>query len=186
MSQDPSRTTEESTGSLRKPILIAGLLGGILGGVISFAANHFIKPAVAAPPPTAKEKATAEARSVVESFLSEINENKQDQFLEHIKLGRTFLTNDDFNTFKQKFKNSRLLYEGINGKPLKEFELIQEVAMSPNLVQFVYMERYERDPVFWKFVMYKGKDWWRISFLDWDEQLPRVLTPSSLGAFKEN
>jgi hypothetical protein len=79
MSQSPSGTTvEKTTSRFRNSILIAGLLGGLFGGVTSFAASRLIKPAVPAPPLTAKEQATADARRIVEALLDELKQRKDD------------------------------------------------------------------------------------------------------------
>jgi hypothetical protein len=175
MSENSSGTIDQSTVSfLRKPILIAGMLGGLLGGVASFAATRLIKPVVAATPPTTKDQSTADARRIVEAYLQEVIEGKNDEFLAHVKLGYTFLSDEEFNNAKVNFKNNRLS-AGVFGKPLKEFELLQEIPLSPNLIQFVYLERFEHGGMIWRFIMYNGKEHWLIAYLNW--------TPDSLKAF---
>jgi hypothetical protein len=178
MSQSPSRTIEDSTIKLlRKPILIAGLLGGFLGGVLSIAATRFIKPAVSVPPPTAKEKATAEARGIVEAFLEELKvgtKEKNEEFWSHVKMAYTFMTDELFKQTKTAFDNYRLGV-GVYGSPLHDFELLSETAVSPNLVQFVYLERFERGALVWRFIMYKAKDYWRIALLDWTSEMRQAF-----------
>ncbi len=143
MSDIKSGTITNSTLSqLRKPILIAGLLGGLLGGVASSAASRLIKPAAPTPQPTAKEKATAEARSIVEALLAELNEGKTDTFISHLKLAWNYLTDKQFDEAKEGIKNSRFALPQVFESSLHEFELLQENALSPNLISFVYMEKF--------------------------------------------
>jgi hypothetical protein len=180
MSENPSRTTAQTSGPLlSKPILIAGLLGGLLGGLTSYAGSRFFKPAVAAPALTLKEKAIEEARPIVEAFLEELKPGtpaKNDEFWNHVKMGYTFMSDEDFKDTKKKFDNSRIIL-GVFGQSLHQFELIKENAASPNLVEFVYMERFERGPVIWRFIMYRAKDNWRVALLDWTVQSHDAFTP---------
>ena len=179
MSEIQSGTTPRvSTLSLlRKPILIAGLLGGLLGGVASSAANRLIKPTPPTPQPTAKEKAAAEARNIVEALLAELDEEKDDQFISHLKLAWNYRTDKEFNDAKEGIKNSRFVLPRLFGPSLHEVELIQETTLSPNLIQFVYLERFTNGPVIWKFVMYRGKNNWRIAFLEWDDKTQKAFSP---------
>ena len=180
MSQTPSRTTEESSFSkLGKPILIAGLLGGILGGFLSFAASRFIKPAVVEPPPTAKEKATEEAREVVLAFLDILKagtKEKNDEFMQQVERGYTYVP-EDFKTYKEHFANSRFIYPNIFGPSLHDFELLSQTAASSNLVQFIYLEKFEHGAVVWKFIMYRAKDNWRIAYVIWYHEVQKAFEP---------
>lgn len=178
MSESPSRTTPESALSLlRRPILIAGLLGGILGGMSSFAASRLIKPIVPVPPLTDKEKATAEARSIVESFLAELKEGKNEEFWAHVKLALTYHPDEVLQKAKQKFDNERYIFLKLYGNHLHQYELLSETANSPSLIQFLYNERYEHGSVLWRFVMYRGKERWYISLLDWTQEVRQSFSP---------
>jgi hypothetical protein len=53
--------------------------------------------------------------------------------------------------------------------PLHQFEPIRETAYSPNLIQFIYLERFEHGALLWRFVMYRGVDRWRIAFVNYYE-----------------
>jgi hypothetical protein len=181
MSELPSRTTTESaTSRLARPILIAGLLGGLLGGMASFAASRLIKPAKPVVELTAKERATEEARHIVEAFLAMLKEGKSeknDEFMIQVQLAHTFLPNEQFKPFKEKFDNTRKLFPQVLGPSLHEFELLKEAASSTDLVAFVYLEKYERGAVVWKFVMYRGNDQWRVAYLDYSENSHDAFTP---------
>jgi hypothetical protein len=180
MSETQSRMTTEGTRShLTRPILIAGLLGGLLGGVVSFAADRLIKPAVPAPIPTANEKATEEARHVVEAFLALIKaeKEKKDEFTKQVKNSYTFMNDDLFKIYKQDFDTSRIVYPGHFGTPLYEFELLRETALSPDLIQFVYLEKFDHGVVIWRFVMYRGKESWRITNLIWSHEGREAFLP---------
>jgi hypothetical protein len=168
MSETPSGTTAGSSIlMLRKPILVAGLLGGILGAVFSIAGSRFIKPYVPTQPPTDKEKAIADAKMVVEALIGQVDTEKHEQFLEQIKLGYTYLSEEQFRETKKKYDTTRNNISQIYGPPLHKFDLVRETAASPNLVQFIYLQRFEHGAVVWRFIMYKGKDAWLIAFLDW-------------------
>jgi hypothetical protein len=180
MSGTQLRTTTEDTRSrLTRPILIAGLLGGLLGGVASFAAGRLIKPATPTPVPTAKEKATEEARHIVEEFLAllKLEKEKKDEFMKQVKNGYTYMHDDVFKRYKQEFDNVRLVYPGIFGDPLHEFELLRETALSPDLIQFVYLEKFDHGGVIWRFIMYRGKESWRIAILIWSQEGHDAFVP---------
>ncbi|HEV3384588.1 MAG TPA: hypothetical protein VG097_07220 [Gemmata sp.] len=177
MSQSPSRTTEDSSIKLlRKPILIAGLLGGFLGGFLSIVGTRFIKPAVSVPLPTAKEIATEEARQVVEAFLDILKAGKYDEFMEQAKRGYNYIP-ESFAESKRNFDNSRIAYKGIFGPSLQQFDLLSQTAASPSLIQFLYLEKFEHGAVVWKFIMYRAKDNWRISYLNWYHDTFKAFEP---------
>lgn len=166
MSDNPSRTTVET--SLRKPILIAGLLGGLLGGVASFAASRLIKPA--GPPPTTsvKDQSLADTKHIVEGLLDELRAGKNEEFMAHVRMAYPDMTDDKFKEYKVAFDNSRRIFEGVFGKSLNKFELIGENAISLDLVHLVYLEKYERGGVIWRFYLYFGKDSWYLTYVKWE------------------
>jgi hypothetical protein len=181
MSETQSRMTTEGTRSrLTRPILFAGLLGGLLGGVTSFAADRLIKPATPTPAPTAKEKATEEARHIVEEFLAllKAEKEKKDEFMKQVKNGYTFMNDDLYKRYKQDFDTARsFVYPGYFGTPLYEFELLRETALSPDLIQFVYLEKFDHGAVIWRFVMYRGKESWRVANLIWSHEGRDAFVP---------
>lgn len=164
-----------TASGLKKPILIAGLLGIVLGSAAMFAAGRFLKPG-AQSAPTENDKAAEEARHILEEFLAKLKEGKNEEFMAMIKLGYTFLTEEAYRDVKQKFHNSRLEI-GLYGKPLNEFELLHQTAISPNLIQFVYLERFEHGAVIWRFVMYHGKESWRVAHLFWNPNAYEAFLP---------
>ncbi len=164
-----------STPRLGKPILFAGLLGGLLGGVLSFAASRWLVPTVAAKPDAAGSSPTlTEARGVAEAFIGKLQAAKLDEFLQDVKQATPTFTEQEFAAFRKQFEDTRLNYLARNGPPLHEFELIRETALSPSLVRYVYLEKYTRGGVIWNFVLYHGKDQWR---LDWVSHTDLSATP---------
>jgi hypothetical protein len=169
MSPSPSGTTvEKTTSRFRNSILIAGLLGGLLGGVTSFAASRLIKPATPPPPPVANQQAINEARGVVEALLAELKAGKKEEFIAHFRLAYHQMTEEEFRDYKNKFINARLAYPIIFGKDLDQFELLRETAASPDLIQFLYLERYERGGLLWHFILYRGSETWNLAYMKWD------------------
>lgn len=170
MSHAQSGTTPAPLYSkLTKPILIAGILGGVLGGIISFAATRFIKPATPTAVKSAKDEAVVEARDVVEQFIALIRAGKTEEFLGQVKMAYTFLSEERFKEMSISYQNARITYERIYGKPLNQFDLIREAALCPDMVQFLYLERYEHGGPIWRFVMYRAIDRWRISLIEFRE-----------------
>jgi hypothetical protein len=84
---------------------------------------------------------------------------------------------EDFKKIKESFKESRIIYQKVFGDPLNEFEILQEIPLNPNLIQFVYLEKYAYGAVIWKFVMYNVKDQWRISYLNWFDDSIKAFSP---------
>lgn len=169
MSESPSQTTEPGVRSLlTRTILIAGVLGGLLGGVASYAASRIFVPTKPEPAKTAieaaNEEATDDARQIAENLLSLVKNDKYDEFLTQVKNAYT-TQGRDFTLMKNQFDNTRLQYPQMFGQPLHQFELLREIAFSPDLIQLVYMERYEHGGPIWRIVFYRGQDHWRIAFL---------------------
>jgi hypothetical protein len=176
-----------------KHIVIAGLLGGLLGGVASFAAARFITPAHpedsrahststkefsrATDDPAAREAASEEARKIVETFLSLLKARNTEEFWEHVKQAYTAMTDADYKAGKDRFTNFLIEYDGRFKGSLGEYELISETALSKDLIQYVYLERYTRGGVIWRFVMYRGKDRWFIAFMTWSPDARDAFLP---------
>ena len=182
MPDTPSRTTPQSGKSrLTVPILIAGLLGGLLGGVASFAASSFIKPIGTLPvhAPSPKEEATVEAQQIVEKYLAIIKQGPthNEEFMKAIKSAYTYMPENDFTIFKQGFDDGRIKFEGWFGKSLLEFELLHANALNPNLIEFVYLEKFEHGSINWRFIMYRGKERWFIAWVTWTQNARDAFLP---------
>jgi hypothetical protein len=166
---------------MTRPILIAGLLGGLLGGVASFSASRLLVPAGARSEQTQAVPAgpvavPADARQVAEGFVAQLREGKFEQFAISAKLGKVDSTDADFAAFKVKLLESRTVFTNTFGPSSTEFELLRETALSPSLVRFVYLERFERGGVLWVFVMYHGTDsGWRLSWVDYGTHLAGIF-----------
>ncbi|MCE9566955.1 MAG: hypothetical protein K8U57_33555 [Planctomycetes bacterium] len=149
---------------MTKPILIAGLLGGLLGGMVSFAASRWIKPVEPAKP-------RPEARDVAEAFVAKLKATKFDEFALDARFASANVTEEAFAKFKDKLTADRQLYANLYGSSTGEFDLLRETVLSPSLVRYEYLEKFERGGVIWFFVLYRGKDSWKLSFVDWTDKL---------------
>jgi hypothetical protein len=176
MSQSPSGTTVESPNRpLWKPILIAGLLGGLLGGIVSFAASRLVKPAPPPSPPVANQQAINEAREISQSLFAELKAGKIEQFMAHVRLAYPALTDEQFKEYRFRFANDRTEHMKLFGKSLDQFEYLRGAAETTDLVQLIYLEKFERGGVLWKFIMYRGPESWNLTYVEWN--------PSTAGAF---
>jgi hypothetical protein len=165
----------DNQSRMTRPILIAGLLGGLLGGVVSFAASRLITPAPAKqelPPPV---QAT-EAREVADAFIAKLKVGKTDEFVQDVKAGITFMSEQEFAQFKSDFTESRKVIPQVLGRATGEFELVRETALSPSLVRLIYLEKYERGGVAWSFTLYRTQDGWRVDDVSWNRKLGFVTT----------
>jgi hypothetical protein len=157
---------------MTRPILIAGLLGGLLGGVASFAASRWIVPAgTAKPEPGSKIPIPPEALAAAEAYVAKLEAMKYDDFMAEVRLGEPMVPKEDFEAFQQKFKKSRAIYHGTFGNRTEPFELIRETALSRDLVQFAYLEKFDRGMVAWYFILNQTKDGWRLARVWWNEDL---------------
>jgi hypothetical protein len=150
---------------MTRSILLAGLFGGLLGGGGVFAA---VRLAGATPDQAKAEQpqasaAPAEARGVAEAFLAKLKDMKYQEFVGDVKEGMTFLNEPEFEAFKKAFLDSRTQCHGVYGKLTGEYELVRETAPRPELVRFVYLEKFERGAVAWSFVLYRTKEGWRLN-----------------------
>jgi hypothetical protein len=176
MSEIPSGTTREELASqCRRFILVAGVLGGLLGGLAAFAASRWIKPISADPARTTLEPAIEEARGLVDLLLSEVKAGKHDEFVKHVQMAMSYLTPDAFTAFQKDYLESRKEFPQTLGPPLGEFVELRRTALSPDLVEFVYMEKFERGGIMWVFVLYRGKDHWRLAWMTWNRQLQQAF-----------
>jgi hypothetical protein len=150
---------------MMRPILLAGLLGGLLGGAAAFVAVRLIgtaaDPAKAETPQTFT--ASAEVRGVAEAFLGKLKAMKYDEFIGDVKQGMTFLNETEFEAFKKAFLESRLLCHNVYGQLTGEYELLREVALRPELVRLVYLEKFDRGAVAWSFILYQTRQGWRLN-----------------------
>jgi hypothetical protein len=164
---------------MTRPILIAGLLGGLLGGVVSSAASRWVIPTRAA---TADAKPRIpipqEARTAVEWYTAKLEALQYDEFASEIRRGVKAVPKDQLETFLKEFQQSRQTYHGAFGNHIAPFELIRETAVSPDLVQFVYLEKFEATSVAWFFVFYQTKEGWRLVRVIWKEDLLIAFPPS--------
>lgn len=157
---------------MRKSLLTVGLLGVLVGGAAAFAAGRWIKPAGASKPDaTSVAPEATEARQVAEAFVAKLRAAKFDEFAADAKLATAAVADDTFAKFKGRLDQERNLYAKLYGKSTGEFELLRETALSPGLVRFTYLEKFENGGVAWFFILYKGKDTWKLSFVDWSDKL---------------
>ena len=163
---------QENQSRMTKPILYAGLLGGLLGGVASFAASRVITPVAPAkqdqnlPPVPA-----IEARGVAESLIAKLRTGQYADFVEAVKQVMIFVNEKEFEMFRQRFEESRALYHGVYGQPTGDFELIGESSLRPELVRFVYLEKFQRGAVAWFFVLHHDQEKWRLNGIVWNKDL---------------
>jgi len=162
----------DQRSGMTRPILLAGLLGGLLGGGASFIANRTISPVPAAKsetrPPT---PSTEEARQVAESFLGSVRDGKQDQLAADVKNGVWLISEQEFASFLGQFNADRARFAKQYGESSHQYELVREVMLSPSLVRFIYLEKYQRDGVLWFLVLYHTMDGWRLVGVTWKEKL---------------
>lgn len=159
---------------MTRSILLAGLLGGLLGGAASFAAGRWLKP----PEPPKSESATGsggpaspEARQVAEAFVAKLRAGKFDEFALDAKVASAAVTDQTFAAFKARLDQERLVYGKLYGRSTGEFELLRETVLSPHLVRFAYLEKFENGGVIWFFILYRGSETWRLSYVDWSDKL---------------
>jgi hypothetical protein len=164
-----------------KNVLLAGLLGGLLGGAAGVVAGRYA-PAVAAKPTAAPAPATAgepNPRSIAEALLARLKEGKPEEFADVTKGSTHLITEEMYKQFKANLTDFRATYTRAFGHPLREFELVKEQPASPSLVRLVYLERFEKGGVLWFFVLYKGKDGWKLDKVHWVPDLALAFNGSS-------
>ena len=166
---------------MTRPVLLAGVCGGLLGGAAAFVAGRLFPPnppVDQAQSPAAQAATAPEARQVVEAFLGRLRDMKYNEFVEDVKAGRTFMSDTEFEAFKKSFLDSRVVYHGAFGKSLGEYDLIRETVLRPDLVRYVYVEKFERGFLVWLFVVYRTKDGWRLNTISWNPDLIHAFAGS--------
>lgn len=162
---------------MQRSVLMAGLLGGLLGGVAAFAAGRVLKPLEQAkvdPGPTGSVPAMTEAREVADSLVVKLRAGKLDEFAADARAGAS-IKDEDFAKWRAGLSEFRTVAVGSFGPATGEFELLKETALSPSLFRFVYLERLERGGVWWRFVLYRGKDSWKLAWVDWGGNLANLF-----------
>ena len=149
---------------MTRSVMIAGILGGLLGGAASFAANRFIKPVE--PVKSDVDLTTGEARDVADAFVARLKSAQFEEFARDAKANATFTPDPEYAAFKKKLLDSRILYTKQLGPSSGDFELLRATTLSPSLVRFVYLEKFEKGGVWWMFVLYHGKDSWKLVWAD--------------------
>lgn len=148
-----------------RKLLLAGLLGAIVGGGIAYAAGRY---AQAKPAETAAE-ATGDPspRSIAEGLLEKLKDGKTEEFADLTKASTHLISEIDFLTFKKKLLDARGTFMKAYGSSLGEFELIREQVAGPSVVRLIYVERFEKNGMTWVFVMYRGKEGWKVASVNW-------------------
>jgi hypothetical protein len=157
------------------PIVGAGLLGGLLGGVASFAAGHFIKPAPTDSATTAKAEAVVEAREIANKYMDMLKTGKFEEFMKQVENTHMLMTKEKFEKFKREFDNDRLHADRFFGRPRNEYELIHEEAKSTDLVELIYLEKFDNGVLYWEFVLYRGSDRWKLASLAWSHEMRQAF-----------
>lgn len=164
----------ESTSITRRTLLAAGVLGGVLGGVCSFVANRMIVP-VQPGKDEIVARSAADARSVVESFIDKLRGETAEDLSEEVKQGRWLITEQEYRSFRGQFVGDRGRLAMQYGNRTGEFEFVREEVLSPSLVRFIFLERYERDGVLWFFVVYRTMGDWRLVGVSWKDKLAQAV-----------
>ncbi|MCS7022230.1 MAG: hypothetical protein NZU63_10435 [Gemmataceae bacterium] len=156
--------------------LVAGVAGGVCGAVMALLVNRWLPPSTSAvgPAPSAAPAEPAvdsEARQLVERCLSHIKNNRLEELTQEARASRAVVTDEDLQKFLTRLRNDRELALRNFGKPLGEYELLRATVASASLVQFVYLERFERGAIWWMFVLYRTPERWQLAWLDWGGQL---------------
>jgi hypothetical protein len=154
---------------LTRPVIIAGLLGGLLGGVAAFAVGRVVVPA-----PSGKSDAAnpaADVRPLAESFLRRLQGDNLDELQIALQNGFWPITQQEYATFRGQFAADRARFVREFGDRTGEFELVRETTLSPSLVKFVYLEKYQRDGILWHLVLYHSQGDWRLIGVSWKEKL---------------
>jgi hypothetical protein len=160
MTDSPTRIT--------RSILAAGVLGGVLGGVAAFAASRMIVPAT--PGKTETAVAASEARAVVESFISKLDDDKGEALADEVKSGRWLINEQEYASFRGQFTIDRARFRKQYGER-GEVEFVREEPLSPSLARLIYLERYQHDGILWIFVVYRTMGGWRLVGVSWKEKL---------------
>jgi hypothetical protein len=149
---------------MRKLILV-GVVGALLGGGVTFAAGHFAqaKPTEATPPANGDPT----PRSIAEGLFSRLKDGKTEEFADTVKASSSPISDVEFVRFKKNLVDVRAAFAKTYGSSLGEFELVREQAVSPSVVRLVYVEKFEKNGMTWVFVMYQGKDGWKVASVNW-------------------
>lgn len=163
-----------------KPILIAGILGGVLGGALSFAGSRWLAPASAPAKgtPGAARPVPEHAKMAAELYLKKLKEMKYAEFATDASRALLF-SEAEAAEFTKKFTQERTIRHGVFGTTSGDIELVRETAISDDLVQFQYLEKFQQGAVLWTFVFYQTKNGWRLHNVVWDPNLTHAFQPGS-------
>lgn len=58
--------------------------------------------------------------------------------------------------------------------PMGEIEFLARESVGKSLVRYVYLEKWDRMAVVWKFTFYHGRDGWTVYAVDWSNASPAI------------
>lgn len=58
--------------------------------------------------------------------------------------------------------------------PMGEIEFLNRETVGHSLVRFVYLEKWERTAMVWKFTFYRGREGWTLYAVDWSNTAPVI------------
>jgi hypothetical protein len=61
-----------------------------------------------------------------------------------------------------------------NDSPMGEVEFLAREAVGHSLVRYVYLEKWERTAMVWKFTFYRAREGWTLYAVDWSNTAPVI------------
>jgi hypothetical protein len=156
----PTPEPHASAHGSNRPVVLAAVLGGLLGGVFSFAlARTFPVPKQ---PEAHPPEAPTEARWFADEVIGKLRDGKNDEFMALLRPAFARLSEKDYAAFCKNLFDGRANAPQVYG-PGGSFEFFGESTMSPTLVRVSYLEKYARECMIWRLVVYRGPDGWQMA-----------------------
>lgn len=149
--------------AVTKPVLLAGLLGGLLGGIGGALLSRTV-PEKGKPADDVAQTALIApgARDRADDLIAKLRAGKTDDFFTAIRAAFVNRPNDEqFAQFRQTVNGLRQKFAADLGGAV-DLEFARETALGPSLVQFIYVEKYERGCAAWCVTCYHTPNGWRV------------------------
>jgi len=128
---------------------------------------------VSGPSPETTLRMIADARSLCDEAMAHLHDGTPDRAFDRLEAHWAF-SDDEMTQLLREVERTRAVVADRYGDAL-DYRLVREETVDEVLARFVYIERFERHGLRWRFTFYRGADGWSLNDVYFDDEIEAVL-----------